>query len=208
MCGTKNSADATTCKSCGYTFETFNASDAGSLSAPEEPTPSFDSNETPTTPPPATLAGSPLFEVNKSLTGSVIPLVIYLLFIGLSGLILNVYFVLFILIFVLMTIVPILTSPRKYEFYSDSLKLHKIVGSDSEILYSNMTLYDSPRRGGIGLLVEGQRRPILISGNPMNTELNQTLKEFLEKKLKKYETKPPNQPTTPESPDDADTTIQ
>lgn len=123
------------------------------------------------------------------------------MFIGFSGLIFSIYFIAFILIFVLMSVVPLLTSPRRYEFYPDSLKLHKIVGGDSEIFYSNMTLYESPRGRAFGLLVEGQRRPITISKNPMNAELNLTLKQFLESKVKRYESKPASEPTTSETDD-------
>lgn len=240
MCGTKNSQDATTCKSCGYTFEQFSVNDAGNVSDQNEPShafdtepiessttlntepmassPSFDTRPMASTPPPTVPTGVPLFTISKSILGSIIPLIIYILFIGLSGLFLSLYFAIFIAIFVLMTVVPMLTSPRKFEFYSDSLRLHKIVGGDSEILYSNMTLYEYPRRGQIGLIVEGQRRPIVVSGNPMNSELNQNLKQFLEGKLKKFNAKPEteSQPESsgssydnesPESTNDTDTTM-
>lgn len=204
MCGTKNSSDATTCKSCGYVFEKFNTSEAGSYSEPEhqdQPVPSFESSPVSSapTPTPTISTGGPLFVVTRSVVGSLLPLIIYLLFIAFSGLIFSVYFVGIIAIFVLITVVPMLTSPRRYEFYSDSLRLHKIVGGDSEVFYSNMTLYESPRGRQIGLLVEGQRRPIMISGNPVNAELNQNLKQFLEKKVKKPESKPTSEPTTSET---------
>jgi hypothetical protein len=203
MCGTKNNEDATSCKSCGYIFEDFSTSDvsnfASSVSTPEQPTatPPLDTDSFSDTSIPAS-TDSPLFVVSRSLLGSVLPLVIYLLFILFFGLLSSPVFIGLIAIFVLMTIVPVLTSPRKYEFYDSSLRIHKIIGGDSEIAYSNLTLYESPkgRRAQIVLAVEGQRRPMIISGNPMNNELREDLNQFLEKKLKKYNPKPSEQEST------------
>ncbi len=94
-----------------------------------------------------------------------------------------------ILVFVLIAILPVLLSPRSYEFYDSSLKIHKIVGGDSEIPYSGLTLYEAAttgRRPQVVMTVAGQRRPIVIQGNPTNKETGQTLNQFLGTRLKKY----------------------
>jgi len=50
-------------------------------------------------------------------------------------------------------------------------------------------MYDSPvrRRAQLVLSAAGQKRPILIQGNPINKELGIDLKQFLSSRLKKAE---------------------
>ncbi|MDG6996850.1 MAG: hypothetical protein JRN52_13095 [Nitrososphaerota archaeon] len=218
LCGTKNDQSSWSCKNCGYTF----LDDLGTTEArmPFESTlpktqneeqKSWDANPTPpktvndTFPvsSPPTQTGSPLFVVSKSLLASVAPAMVYLVFIflligvpGSSLLSLGM-----ILVFVLVAMLPVLFTTRKYEFYEDSLRMHKTIGGDSEIPYSELEMYDYPagRRPRIILSATGQRRPIVIQGNPTNKELGLDLSQFLGKKLKKSTTQSGNQQTNPPS---------
>ncbi len=91
---------------------------------------------------------------------------------------------------VLVAVVPALFSPRRFEFYDDAIKIHKILGGDSEIPYSNISLLDYPARGRsqqVVLSIAGQRRPLVIGKNPTNQSLGMDLKQFLNSKLKKPE---------------------
>ncbi len=84
--------------------------------------------------------------------------------------------------------------------------MHKIIGGDSEIPYTGLEVYDyrAGRKPRIVLSAAGQRRPIVISGNPMNKELGEDLNQFLSKKVKKYIPQSRNQQqSTPSS--DTDT---
>lgn len=221
MCGTKNSQDALTCKSCGFNLESLRTTYASDVSRPVEEGPiidtsppldtnpipkpfdansnpkPFDTNPIPTSTIPPISSGSPLFVVSKSLIGSILPIMAYLVFISIFGLFSSPAFISLIAIFILISVVPMLTSPRRYEFYDESLRMHKIVGGDSDISYSALTLHGSDtgaRRAQIVVSVEGQRRPFVIPGNPMNKELGQDLYQFLSVKLKKN--KPASEPET------------
>jgi hypothetical protein len=117
----------------------------------------------------------------------------YLIFIALFGLYSGPYLVVFVVFFILIAVLPVLLSPRKYEFYDGFLKIRKILGKASEMQYSDLRLYRSTktgRRQQIILAVEGQRRGIVIPGNPTNAELGKNLNQFLEGKLEKLEPKP------------------
>ena len=50
-------------------------------------------------------------------------------------------------------------------------------------------MYDSPmrRRSQLVLSAAGQKRPIVIQGNPLNKELGMDLRQFLSSKVKKPE---------------------
>ena len=70
---------------------------------------------------------------------------------------------------------PLLFITRKYEFFDDSLRMSKVIGGSSEILYSDLEILDHSkgRRPQIILATVGQRRRILIPGNPTNGELGE-----------------------------------
>ena len=186
MCGTKNDESAHSCSYCGYIFEDFSSqTDSLSNSFPKAAQNQPEVNTVDTKPP---LAGSPLFVVSRSLLSSLLLAIVYLVVIVFFGLYSSVYFIIFVAFFLLIAVMPILLTPRRYEFYDTSLKIHKIVGGDTEISYSNLTLNESQagrRRPQIVLAVEGERRMILIPGNPSNNELGLNLNEFLEKNVKK-----------------------
>jgi hypothetical protein len=202
MCNTQNDQSAQSCKYCGYIFEDF------STATPGVNTSSFSSQQQPenfesTSPAPretsfstipasqSTLSsGTPLFVVTRSLLASFLPALLYLLVFVFLGLItFSISSIIYIAFFVVIALVPSLFSPRKYEFYDSSLKIHKIIGGDTEYPYSEMTLYGSRgvgRRGQIILSVTGKKGGITIPGNPMNQELGKDLNQFLETKAKKY----------------------
>ena len=138
--------------------------------------------------------GTALFVVNRSLLSSLVPSLAYLVFLllinGLTSF--DIVSVGLLVVFALIAVVPVLFSPRKYEFYDNALRIHKIVGGDIEIPYSDLTLYDSPaqqsrRREQIVLQQTGKGRPLVIPGNPTNSQLGQNLKQFLGTKLKKQD---------------------
>ncbi len=131
-----------------------------------------------------------MFLVSKSLLSMVVPSLVYLVFIGFVGLSsgFSIYTVVLVAFFLLVALVPALLSPRRFEFYDDSLKIQKTIGKGSEYPYSEMTLLDPPARGRgqqIVLSVTGQRRPIVIPKNPTSQNLNMDLRQFLSGKLKK-----------------------
>jgi len=135
-----------------------------------------------------------LFLVSRSLLSTVIPSLIYLVFIGFVGLVsgFSLYTIVLVAFFLIVALVPALLAPRRFEFYDDSLRIQKTIGGTSEVPYSQMTLMDYPARGRnqqIVLSVTGQRRPIVIPKNPTSQNLNMDLRQFLSGKLKK--------PTTP-----------
>ena len=222
MCGTSNDQSAQSCKYCGFLFEDFGNQGISTGSGSSHPLPQQQEEQPPsinTIPAPSptdtfgmssstTSAGTPLFTVSKSLLGSIGPSIAYLVFIlffatttSFSSLSIAI-----VVIFVLIAILPVLFSPRKYEFYDSLLRMHKIIGGDSEIPYTGLEVHDyrAGRRPRIVLSAAGQRRPIVISGNPMNKELGEDLNQFLSKKVKKYIPEPGNQQqSTPSS--DTDT---
>ncbi len=227
MCASQNDVGAQSCKFCGYLFEDYSSTgvttpNSYSVSKQEEAktskledskTQNLTTEDTEPTPitsfSASTVSGlSPLFVTSRSMFGSILPAVIYLLFFASLGSFssLNIFNVALIAIFVLIVIVPVLTTPRKYEFYDHSLRIHKIVGGDSEIPYSELKLYDIPsrsRRQRIILSIAGRSRPISIPGNPENKNLGQNLYQFLERNLSKFgkshvEDKPPDTTTSNE----------
>ena len=203
MCDTMNDQSAKSCSYCGYLFEEFGTPGVTVSDSKPSPQPSVGplntvsppSSQDPVTPvyPSATVSsGSPLFVVSKSLLASIVPGIAYLLFIVVisSYSSVGLFSLLLIVLLVAASVVPILFTPRKFEFFDNSLRIHKIIGGDSEFQYADLTMFDSPtrRRSQIVLSAAGQRRPILIPSNPTNKELNIDLKQFLSSKLKKPET--------------------
>jgi hypothetical protein len=146
-------------------------------------TPSYSSN------PSANSLSTPLFVVSRSLLATLAPTIGYLVFIALFTLIggLSLITIAVVVVFLIAAVVPSLFSPRRFEFYDNSLRMHKTIGSDTEIQYSDLSLYDVPqgRRSRITLSAAGQNRPIVIPGNPTNKELGMDLNQFLNSKLKK-----------------------
>ncbi|MGI0091730.1 MAG: hypothetical protein ACREBS_08475 [Nitrososphaerales archaeon] len=229
MCETRNDENAQSCKYCGYIFEDFstpqattqgngNRYPAPSKQEEEEPAgistahplPSTE-NTLPAPSPSATIStgSSPLFVVSRSVFSSVAPailiyLVLFTLATSMAGL--DLFSVSIIIIFILISILSFLFSTRRYEFYDSSLRMHKIIGGDSEVSYDDLEIYDSPtgRRARIILSAKGHRRPMAIPRNPTNKELGQDLNQFLRKKLKKYSPETARQQSTPSS-DAADT---
>lgn len=204
LCGTKNDQSSQSCKNCGYAFvDDLGTTEAGMPfegtfpKSQDEEQKSWAGN---TTPPktvndtfpmssPTTQTGAPLFVVSKSLLASVAPAMVYLVFIffligvpGASLLSLGM-----ILVFVLVALMPVLFTTRKYEFYEDSVRMHKTIGGDSEIPYSELEIYDHPagRKPRIILAATGRTRPIVVPGDPTNEALGLDLNQFLGKKLKK-----------------------
>ena len=237
MCGTINDPNAQSCKYCGYIFEdyavgssgvalnssasqpnpaqlpSFEAGSPQQSSATEEPMPTIMTGRKETTDPTG-IAGNPSFVVTRSLVGSLVPALGYLVFISLFGAfsISDPISIVLIAVFALIVILPVLFSPRKYEFSDSNLRIHKIIGGDSEIPYSEMTLIDMPsgRRPQIALQSEGQRRPMVIPGNPENKEIVQNLKQFLETRVRKppKSSPPENQENRSDNPSVADSSSQ
>ena len=73
--------------------------------------------------------------------------------------------------------------------------MSKVIGGSSEIPYSDLEIldYSKGRKPQIILETMGQRRRILIPGNPTNAVLGEDLNQFLQKKLKKYDPHPREQ---------------
>jgi hypothetical protein len=203
MCGTMNDQSAKSCSFCGYLFEDYGtpgvSANDSKMAAQSSVTPlnmvsppSSQEPVTPAYPSTATSSGSPLFVVSRSILASVGPGLAYLLFIVVISLFssISIFSLALIAFLLLASVVPVLFTPRKFEFFDDSLRIHKIIGGDSEFQYSDLTMSDSPvrRRPQIILSAVGQRRPIVIQGNPTNKELGIDLKQFLNSKLKKPET--------------------
>jgi hypothetical protein len=207
MCNTSNDQSAQSCKYCGYIFEDFSNTGVNSPS-PQWGQPSNNSfpvapTDTFAAPSPTVSTGAPLFVVSKSLLSAILPGIIYLVFIFLfttaGGL--NIYSLGVIILFIVIAFVPSLFAPRKYEFYDGSLRITKIIGKDSEIQYSELEIHDNPmkRRPQIILSAVGQRRSIIIPGNPTNDQLGEDLNKFLQKKVKKHNSHPGEQQPTPSS---------
>ncbi len=222
LCGTKNDQSSQSCKNCGYEFiddlgsssasPTSESSLASSSHNEQEPwktnlnTPLSSTNTSPVSSVP-TSSGAPLYVVSKSLLGSIAPVLLYLvlIFFLTGGTSFSLLSIGIIAIFVVAAMFQVLLSTRKYEFYDDSLRMHKTIGRDSEIQYSQLEKYDYPigRRPRIVLSAAGQRRPIVIPGNPSNGEQGLDLNQYLAKKLKKRESQSRNQQQPMPSPDQA-----
>ena len=211
MCETQNDQSAQSCKYCGYIFEDFNTTGADALNTSSSMTtqdhiepeintspPPVETNSIPAAPitPSIFSSGSAIFTVTRSLFGSIVPAIIYFLLIASLGLLtLSLSAIFYIVFFVLIAFLPVLFTPRKYQFYETSLTIHKIIGRDTELPYSSVSLYE-PVRGGrksqVILAPEGHKRAMIIPGNPTNDALGLDLKQFLEKRLKRYDPKPPS----------------
>ena len=87
------------------------------------------------------------------------------------------------MVFILVGFVPILFTTRRYEFFDGSLRMSKIIGGSSEMLYSDLEIRDfsKGRRPQIILSAMGKRRAIVIPGNPTNGGLGEDLNQFLQK---------------------------
>ena len=217
MCGTLNDQTAQSCSFCGYLFENFGTGASGSssdlLTANSSLSTSGELNTVPdvqnsssNTTSSTSPGGSPVFAVGKSLLGTIVPSLVYLVAIialgSFSGF--SLYSLVLVLFFLIVAVVPALTTPRRFEFYDDSLKVHKTIGGDSEYPYSEVTMLDFPSRRGtqqIALSVTGQRRPLIIGKNPTNEQLGMDLKQFLNSKLKKPGLST-EKPASPENEDD------
>ncbi|HXQ91841.1 MAG TPA: hypothetical protein VN739_02465 [Nitrososphaerales archaeon] len=194
-----NDQGAQSCGYCGYLFENFSTPvlSASDNEKPIQPSPlntiapPSDQEFSTTYPSSSVSSASPLFVVSRSLLASILPGITYLLFIVVISSIssVSVFSLLLIVLLIAVSVIPILFSPRRYEFFDNSLRIHKIIGGDSEFQYSDLTMYDSPtrRRAQLVLSAVGQKRPIVIQGNPMNKELGMDLKQFLSSRLKKPE---------------------
>ncbi|MDG7001355.1 MAG: hypothetical protein JRN15_19840 [Nitrososphaerota archaeon] len=218
LCGTKNDQKSKSCKNCGYVFiddfgssSVDTSSESNLASSPHEeqdlwktnlstPLPSTDTSPVSS----ASSSGAPLYVVSKPLLGSIAPVLLYivLIFFLTGGTNFSILSIGIIAIFVVAAIFQVLVSTRKYEFYDDSLRMHKTIGGDSEVQYSQLEKYDYPvgRRPRLVLSAAGHRRPIVIPGNPSNGEQGVDLNQFLTKKLKKHESQFRNeQQPTPSS---------
>jgi len=204
MCGTMNDQNAQSCSFCGYIFEDFGSGtvSSGSASSSNDTSASIQNDNINKVPTPAdqvstipsststVSTGSPLFVVTRSFLATILPSLIYLFLIFAVGIYsgFSYYSILLVVLFLIIAVLPSLFSPRRFEFYDNSLKTHKIIGGDAEIPYSSLTMLDSPIRGRsqqIALSVAGQRRPIVINKNPKNQDLGVDLRQFLTSKLKK-----------------------
>jgi hypothetical protein len=200
-----NEQAAKSCSFCGYLFEDYGTGTVGSPVVKSSNTsPSntdgynpasqpLDQNASASSFPAVTSGGSPYFVVSKSIASSLLPALVYLVFIGSIGLYsgFSIYSLLLVVFFMVVAVVPSLFSPRRFEFYDDSMKIHKTIGGDSQVPYSDLSLVDYPVRGRspqIVLSVPGQRRPVVIPKNPTNQQLGIDLKQFLTNKLKKTPT--------------------
>jgi hypothetical protein len=222
MCGTKNDGNAQTCKFCGYIFENFSSSQLNTtdkyesttinqvpppsevLSTSTDSTAATQPSDLSSTDPFSTISsGTPAFVAKKSIISSIIPSLAYLAFIlfatASSGF--SLYSLGIILFFILVFTLPTLVSPRRFEFYDDRLVLHKTIGADKVIPYSDLTFnyVQRGRRSQIVLSsISGKVRQLLIPGNPMNKDMGMDLRQFLEKKVKS-----PGAPQKPAGSDNA-----
>jgi hypothetical protein len=211
MCGTMNDQSAQSCSFCGYLFEDYGTGTVGGTTPPPISPPSSntastvdgnfntipavsesDSNSGPSYASVPNSSGSPIFVVSKSIWGTIAPTLIYLFLIGSVGFFssFSVFTLLLVVFFIVVAVIPGLMQPRRFEFYDNSLKVHRTIGGDSELAYSNVSVVDYPARGRSQqtvLSVTGQRRPLVIGKNPSNKELGMDLKQFLNSKLKKVD---------------------
>ena len=85
--------------------------------------------------------------------------------------------------------------------------IHKMVGHDTELPYSDVSLYEpvrGNRKSQVILAPQGRKRAMIIPGNPTNDALGLDLKQFLEKRLKKYEPRPATEQTSQDQTDNTD----
>src|SRR5579862_6869784 len=159
MCGTMNDQGGQSCNYCRYLFENFDSPAAISTDRVEVPVPAaapkdavplpfLDQNQSTSSHSSELSSGSPLFVVKKSILASIVPGIAYLFFIIAvsSYSAFSLLSLLLIAVLLAASIVPVLFSPRKFEFFDHSLKIHKTIGGDSEFQYSDLTMYDSPMR--------------------------------------------------------------
>jgi hypothetical protein len=209
MCGTKNDQSAKSCSFCGYIFEDYNTSGASATTtSKQDPTPAPQISNSPSTTsyssaPLESMAGIPIFSVSKSFVSTLIPTIVYLVFMLLivvsTGF--SIFSLVIIVIFLLIPTATTLFTPNRFEFYEDYMRTHKPVGGDTEYPYSELEIYNYPnnrRKERIYLSVSGNRKLILVPKNPENKERNQDLKQFLETKLKKRDDTAKNESTTQE----------
>lgn len=199
-----NDENAQSCSFCGYIFEDFATGGVGSglpAKSGSEATIQNNLNTLPTVPDQSSIpsttssvpTGATLFVVTRSLLGTILPALVYLFLIFTVGVYsgFSVISLILVVLFLIIAVIPSLFTPRRFEFSDSSLKIHKIIGGDSEIPYSDLTMLDYPVRGRaqqIVLSMAGQRRPIIISKNPKNESLGIDLRQFLTSKLKKPDT--------------------
>lgn len=212
MCGTMNDQNAQSCSFCGYIFEDFGTGTVDSRSGPKtysEPVVENDLNTVPTLPdqtsvPSATSSvstGSALFVVTRSFLATILPALIYLFLIFTVGIYsgFSIISLILVVLFLVIAVIPSLFTPRRFEFFDSTLKIHKTIGGDSEIPYSELTILESPVRGRsqqIVLSATGQRRPIIVGKNPRNENLGMDLRQFLNSKLKKPDSKTATEDTS------------
>ncbi|MDA4129959.1 MAG: hypothetical protein OK457_04235 [Thaumarchaeota archaeon] len=214
MCGTQNAQSANACKFCGYIFEDFKTAGLSSTDgniAPPASKVSVDENlntvptnsnvenfpdiSTSSTSPVSSInTGAAVFVVSKSLLTSILPSLAYLVFVLLvtlsSGL--NLYTLGIFVFFIAVAVLPQLFTPRRFEFYDDRVRVHKIIGGDSEIPYSDLTysFFSRGKRSQIVLSsLTRRRQQLAIPSNPINKDLGMDLNKFLETKMKKPEAK-------------------
>jgi hypothetical protein len=217
MCGTENPKNAQTCKFCGYIFENFDTGqidtsnknvpaalnqvpssrneDSSAEPGSEEKFPDMTASSS-TVPIPTMGSGAPAFVVSKSVLSSILPSIVYLVFILVfttsAGI--SIYSLAITLIFIAVALVPVLFSPRRFEFYDDEVKVHKTIGGDTLIPYSDIA-YNYAQRGNRSQVVlssiSRRMRPLVVPGNPANKDLGMDLNQFLEKKVRKPGTETP-----------------
>jgi len=215
MCGTLNEENAQSCSFCGYLFEDYSTANLNQSQHQRPPQGATygdatnssklpDQSTTPSRDYTSDNSGSPLFTVNRSIWGTIIPSVIYLVLISALGLYssFSLYSLVLIAFFLLIAVVPALLAPRRFEFYDGSMKVHKTIGGDAEYPYSAVSMvdYSNQRRGNksIVLNVAGQGRPLVIGKNPTNQQLGVDLRQFLSQKLEKNDqpnSRKPNETT-------------
>ncbi len=197
MCNTMNDSNVEACTYCGYIFEDFvtknNQTQIPSSKFKREPQAEIPSVSAgiPTT------EGSPVFVASTSLLSALVPLAFYIaigFFAFSSGAgAISIALFAFIVVF---AVIPLLNAPRKFEFYDDSLKIHRTLRGITVIPYSDITIseFSSGFRKSTRtyLSIKGRRRPIALPGNPTSKELGVDLKQWLTQKLQSNKTKESN----------------
>jgi hypothetical protein len=158
------------------------------------PPPSSSSSPSSSSPSTTISTSSPLFVVSKSLVVLLVPALAYLVIISITDFFssFDIVSVALTVVFTLMLVLPIIFSPRRYEFFEDSLRIYKIIGGDVEIPYDDMLLHDASQMPGSGrnrqriiLSVQSRSRTIIIPGNPTSAQLDQNLEQFLSLRIRK-----------------------
>lgn len=205
MCGTLNDQNAQSCSFCGYLFEDYSTTNLNQPTSQQQRTPStlpaYGDTTAPAKMPEQTPApsqaytsdssGSPLFTVNRSIWGTIIPSVIYLILVSALGLFssFSLYSIVLVVFFLLIAVVPALFSPRRFDFYEDSMKVHKTIGGDAEYPYTSVSMVEYPnmrrQTRSVVLNVTGQRGQFVLGKNPTNQQLGMDLRQFLTQKLKR-----------------------